>query len=144
MASVVLLAFALALTLTQVSCSKSTAQSNGTPTSATPIGLILYQGDDNNSANVNFYVCNYDGSNAHQIPVPSLPSGFAILEGGKLSPDGKTLFFLGRDMNQTNPGGTGVTYKTYLYSVGVDGSSLKQLTAVPANTSYDAEILGAY
>jgi hypothetical protein len=143
MATIVLLSFALALALTEASCSKSNAQASIISTTPTPVGLVLYEGDNNTTPGiVNFYICNYDGSNAHQIPVPNLPMGFTILEGGRLSPDGKTLFLLARDMSQSP--GAGGTYPTYLYSVGIDGSNLKQLATVPANSSYDAAVQGAY
>ena len=142
MAAVVLLAFALALTISQVSCSKSNAQTTGS-TTPTPIGLVLYEGDNDGNPNVlSFYVCNYDGSNAHQIPISGLPPHYGIAEGAKLSPDGKTLFFVAPDSSQ--PSGISATYVSYLYSVGVDGSNLKQLTAIPANSSYDATVEGAY
>ena len=35
------------------------------------------------------------------------------------------------------------TYTSYLYSAGVDGSNLKQLTAIQANSSYDPIVEGA-
>ena len=141
MAAVVLLFFALALTLTQVSCSKSSAQTTSATTS-TPLGLVLYEGDNDGNPNVvSFYVCNYDGSNAHQIQITGLPSGYAIQEGAKLSPDGKTLFLVAENTAQPLPGDL---YQCYLYSVGVDGSNLKQLTTIPTNSAYDATVEGAY
>jgi Tol biopolymer transport system component len=142
MAAVVLLTFGLALTISQVSCSKSNAQSTGS-TTPTPVGLVLYEGDNDGNPNVvSFFVCNYDGSNAHQIQVTGLPSGYQINEGARLSPDGKTLFFVAANTAQSS--GIPGTYLSYLYSIGVDGSNLKQLTAIPANSSYDATVEGAY
>ena len=147
MAAVVLLTFALVIAITQASCSKSSAQATGA-TTPTPLGLILYEGDDPNTSvgnfdAVHFYVSNYDGSNSHEIIITGLPSGYAIVEGGKLSPDGKNLFFIAANTSQPIPG-TPYLYQNYLYSVGVDGSSLKQLTALPANSCYDATVAGAY
>jgi hypothetical protein len=141
MGAAVLLCFAVALTLTQVSCSKSTAQTTGT---SSPVGLVLYEGDNAGNPNtVNFYLCNYDGSNAHQIQITGLPTGFVIQDGGKLSPDGKKLFFVAANTAQPIPGNA-YLYQCYLYTVGVDGSNLKQLTALPTNSSYDATVAGAY
>ena len=143
MAAVVLLTFALAVALTQASCSKSHAQTTGS-TTPTPIGLVLYEGDNDGSPNVvNFYVCNYDGSNSHQISISGLPSGYVIQDGGKLSPDGKNLFFIAANTAQSIPGNA-YLYQSYLYSVAVDGSNLKQLATLPTNSSYDATVAGAY
>jgi len=142
LATVILLAFALALTITQVSCSKATAQTTGS-TAPTPIGLVLYEGDNDGNPNVvSFYICNYDGNNAHQIQITGLPSGYQVNEGARLSPDGKSLFFVAA--NTAQPSGIPGTFLSYLYSIGVDGSNLKQLTAIPANSSYDATVEGGY
>src|SRR5579872_1149121 len=133
MATIVLLAFALALTLTQVSCSKSTAQTIGT-TNPTPIGKVLYEGIVQASPQniLSIFICNYDGSNAHQINVTGLPAGYGIDNGVKLSPDGKTLFFIAGNGNQS-----------YLFSANADGSNLKQLTPIPANSTVGATVDGA-
>jgi hypothetical protein len=134
MAAVVLLCFALALTLTQISCSKSNAQSTGS-TTPTPLGLVLYEvyntGVTNDSTIVAYYLCNYDGSNAHQINITGLPSGFALNTGAKLSPDGKTLFFVASLQSTQN---NFVSYQSYLYSATIDGSNLKQLSQLAGNT----------
>jgi len=134
MAAVVLLCFALALTLTQISCSKSNAQTTGS-TTPTPLGLVLYEAYNIASAgatdSITYYLCNYDGSNAHQINISGLPAGYLLGNGAKLSPDGKTLFFMAYSQSVQN---NFVISQSYLYSANIDGSNLKQLFQIPGNS----------
>jgi hypothetical protein len=134
MAAVVLLCFALALTLTQISCSKSSAQTTGS-TTPTPIGLVLYEANNigtvSGTDSVTYYLCNYDGSNNHQINITGLPSGYLLNNGAKLSPDGKTLFFVA--YSQTIQNNFAIS-QSFLYSANIDGSNLKQLFQIPGNS----------
>jgi hypothetical protein len=142
MAAVALLCFAVALTLTQISCSKSTAQTTSSST-PTPIGLVLFEGSSESTPYdlTTFYVCNYDGTNAHQIVIQNLPSGYVIQPGGKLSPDGKTLFFAAGNPAQTLPGNL---YQCYLYSTSTSGTNLTQIATISTNACYGPSVDGAY
>ena len=68
------------------------------------------------------WTSNYDGTNQKQVVV-SLPTGISITAGSadgaevKLSPDGKTIFFLAQDATQT----------AYIYSCTVSGSTVTKV-----------------
>jgi transglutaminase/protease-like cytokinesis protein 3 len=81
-----------------------------------------------------YYTVNYDVSNLKQINVSSFPLGDQMVDGtGKLSPDGKTLFFIGNTPNGS-----------YLYSINTDGTNLKQVIGSSTNPSVFDYVDGAY
>lgn len=79
-----------------------------------------------------FILINYDGTNKRTVPI-SLPAG-RILNGsdGKLSPDGKIIFF---EVYESN------TNTHFIYSCLTDGANLK---IIHSSTTDDFNVLGAY
>lgn len=149
MGTVFLSVVGLAITSTQISCSKTSAQTSNyvlpVATNSTLGGVIVGAGLSVNSSGVisttptssgltqigkllvvemlpnyesAFYICNYDGSNKTMIPI-TLPVGRKFASSpthGRLSPDGKILFFEVYESSTSNG---------FLYSCNVDGSNLK-------------------
>ena len=120
---------------TQISCQKSSAQSSVTSAIGSP-GLILYtqqvgttvpsdSGRTTTIYTTQYHTTNLDGTNLKTIPI-SLPTGLNVSPGGRLTNDGKTLLFLAYNSN---------TRQQYLYSCLMDGSSLKQVMNLTANSS---------
>jgi Tol biopolymer transport system component len=126
-------AFALSGILFQISCSNSDGISQNTNQS---LGKIIYFHLEQNNNNRGIWICNYDGTNATQIPIV-LPTGTTFsLENGdprpRLSPDGQRVFF--NVSVNTNP-----TNGASIYSCNIDGSDL-QPVVVSSNSS--SEFLG--
>jgi hypothetical protein len=128
--------------VTQISCQKSVAQTNGTNTPAANVILygksILVSGSTTDSSgnpikvwSYQFYLANIDGTNQLTIPI-NLPAGLYVLStGGYLTPDGKTIAF-----TAYNQAGT----VHQIYSCLIDGSELKKLIDIDNAT----QLLGAY
>jgi hypothetical protein len=136
LSSIALFVFSISILVFQMSCRKSVVAQTVT-SSVTPIGIVLIEGQNPLATNIDsthyYYTANYDGSNLKQINLSGLPSGTIIVpETGRLSPDGKTLFFIG---------GAGVRY---LYSINTNGTNLKQLFPMPTNAPNDVGLDGAY
>lgn len=132
----------LAITASQLSCTKSSAQT-GTSSGLTQLNIILFQKTDVNSTNnatrVELWTANYDGTNQKQIPI-TLSAGQSIKEGeARLSPDGKKVFMTVR---QTTTVGTVTTADSYIYSCNIDGSDFKKVVGF-ASSIY-AGINGVY
>lgn len=140
-----LLAIGAFILATQVSCQKTAAQTSNSPSAPSP-GLILYDQQVATSApgpvdssghattvmvySRQYYVASIDGTNPRQIPI-AMPSGFYAQAGGHLTVDGKTIVF--PVSKQSGP-------LQFLYSCGIDGSSLKQVMNMSGTTTFD----GAY
>ena len=125
--------FAIALTIIQMSCSKTTAQSS--PTSPTQVSKILYTSQA--GGNYKLWTANYDGTNATQINI-ALPAGVTLDFGSSdfsiyLSPDGQKIFFFGG--NPVSPGANS------LYSCNIDGSNV---LAVKTSSTELLHLYGAY
>lgn len=132
--SIVLCLFAVSILLFDISCTK-TAGAQITTTTTTglqQLGIVLYTKNitnTNTTAGMEFWIANYDGSNAHQIPVTA-PTGYS-LDGGVLSPDGKKLFY---NVYQNNS-----STNERMYSCNVDGSNV-----TPFISNISGYIKGAY
>jgi hypothetical protein len=129
--------FAIAVTLTEISCQKSIAQMSNTQigqhgnlvlyhktlpyiTAKDSLGNVLdtsYWGNE-------FYLSNIDGSDTKRIPV-TLPAGLYAVGTAHLSTDGNTLIF-----RVTGAPGPGPEIND-IYSCSIDGSNLKKIINGP-------------
>lgn len=135
MGTAILSAFALALTLVQISCSKTNAQTNNDAVSQ--INKIIYTRQNISSSAMQIWVANYDGSGASQIPV-ALPANLTISgdiasSAVRLSPDGQTIFFLAYDNTTT---------VCSIYSCNINGTNVQLV--IPHNNTDVVRIGGAY
>jgi hypothetical protein len=135
MGTVILSSFAIALSLVQISCSKTNAQS--TNSNLTQLSKIVYSRQNIISSDMQIWIANYDGTNPAQIPI-SLPAnvtitGDAAVSSVKLSPDGQTLFFLAYDNTTT---------VSSIYSCNINGSNVQLV--IPHNNTDVVRIGGAY
>ncbi len=89
------------------------------------------------AGSVQYWIVNYDGSNATQVNIPALPTGFSAYNGSapSLSPDGtKILFFVVQPSN-SNYGA--------IYSCNINGTNLVKV--FERNLSYNNwQFGGAY
>ena len=145
------------LLLTQISCQKSVAQTNGNQTVVQAnlillgkvVQIVVSPAVKNDTGAVikpeidalftQYSVANIDGSNKRQIPI-TLPAGLytGVFTGGYtggiqayLTPNGQTIVF-----TATNQSGT----VRAVYSCAIDGSNLKKLM----DTDSQTQLLGAY
>ena len=118
MGAIALLIFAIAISLVQISCSKSNAQQNR-PLDNPQLNKIVYVKNWGTSPQI--WVANYDGSSATQIPLV-LPANLVIdinvsTRSLKISPDGQTIFFAVSDTSSA-------TINTQIYSCSITGSNV--------------------
>ena len=98
MGAICLSLFAIALSLVQISCSKTEAQTS--TNNITPLNKILYQETfipvGGNLGIFRYSIMNYDGSGIQHLNIP-FPPGFHFSVGGQgsLSPDMTKIFFIG-------------------------------------------------
>ena len=129
-----LLLFTSSILLFQASCSKSNAQMTNTNSQA---GKIVF--GRNVSGHYQIWIANYDGSNAVAIPIV-LPQDISLIQnvdskGVKVSPDGKTLFFLaGKIVNNYQ--------EVSVYCCNIDGSNAHLI--IQGNDGSTADILEVY
>ena len=133
LSSIILLLFSCSILLFQVSCQKEAnaqTNSNGIIQSNKILYAVGYQGGPGvvNSAAKEYWIMNYDGTNATKIPL-TFDSNFSYTMYPKISPDGKTIFFSASS-----------SYKAYLYSCSVDGTNLRTLTIKDQNAGSGANI----
>ena len=129
--SVFLTLFAISITLVQISCSKSTAQSQNTTTQINKIVFAQFT----NPTSVSFRICNYDGSAVQNLNIP-LPSGYNLLtiHHPVLSPDGTKLFFVA--VNNTSS-------RRSIFTCDITGTNITKI--VDADTgSQEIQLGGAY
>jgi Tol biopolymer transport system component len=134
--TIVLIVFALAFALVQVSCSKSNAQ---TPTSnLSQLDKIVFVKWNPTITDLpTIWTANADGTNAVQIPI-TLPAGTTISFdlynlSVKLSPDGQKIFFGATDT-------TGGFH--FIYSCNIDGSNVTKICQ--GGTNEYVRLGGAY
>ncbi len=120
--------FAIALTVVQMSCSKSNAQSSRT---TAQINKIIYQKYFGTSTGI--FIANYDGSGQRKLNI-TFPSGYAAYNysAPTLSPDGAKVFFILVD-------GTGTRT---IFSCDTSGANLNPI--VVCSNAADAQLGGAY
>jgi Tol biopolymer transport system component len=115
MGSVVLTAFAISISLIQMSCSKEAlAQGNST----SQIGKVIFKKMISNGG-AEIWTCNYDGTSAAKVNI-TLPSGVTYSDDMNpvISPNGQKIFF--------TAGATG-SFKGDLYNCNTDGSSVTKI-----------------
>jgi hypothetical protein len=116
--SITFLAFSLINLLFSYGC-KKTILPPGSHGIIPQVGKVLL---DDSTEGV-YSIMNYDGSDKHTIPIPMTQSqGFGNVPlDGKLSPDGKILYFAMWDFD---------SWKERIYSCNIDGTDLKLLSNV--------------
>ena len=119
--SIVLSAFALSITLVQISCSKSDAQQNRTMAPTGQLNKIIYF-TDYPGPNAKIWIANYDGTGATQIPVV-LPTNVEYdqtvnTQTLRISPDGQTIFFSATDKTQP-------LFNASIYSCDASGNNVR-------------------
>lgn len=123
MGTIVLCLFAIAVSLIQVSCSKTDAQQNqqNTISSLVQLNKIVFS-KEIPTGGAEIWTANYDGTNQIQVPV-ALPPNFYIASNvdhaTRLSPDGQTIFFLG-NYTPATPG-----IQSSIYACNIDGSNFR-------------------
>ena len=133
MGAICLSVFAIALSLVQISCSKTEAQNS--PNQITSVNKILISELIPGASFPKYTVMNYDGTGAHILNIP-FPTGFvsSSVHQPVLTPDASKVFFEGRDAVNTAYG---------IYSCDTSGANLSRIyNAVP--TAFDVQISGAY
>jgi Tol biopolymer transport system component len=132
-----LICFGVSISLIQISCSKSDAQtnSNNNQNVVAQVNKILYTSQASGSYKI--WTANYDGTNPTQINI-ALPAGVTIPFGHSnfsmyLSPDGQKIFFFAD--NPVSPGANS------LYSCNIDGSNV---LPVITSSSELLQLYGAY
>jgi hypothetical protein len=125
---IILLFSAIAFTSLQIACSKSEAQTSPT-TGFTPLNKLVFTKSLGNDVPREIWTCNYDGSNATKV---NLPSTLFLKENpvAVLSPDGKKIFFSASTTPANLPGGyNNSTFSNLLdlYSCNLDGTSLTKI-----------------
>lgn len=93
MGSIVLCVFSISIVIFQASCTKS-LEAETTTSAATQLNKILFEKFDRVANKQDgIYIANYDGSNPVKINIV-LPGLTGIqVNGARLSPDGKLVFF---------------------------------------------------
>jgi len=130
--SLYLATFVLAGIMFQISCSNTENETSST--ASTSIGKLIYVKQAiNGIGGVTLWTCNYDGTNATQIPV-ALPSNlaFSSINGDarpRLSPDGQKVFFLLSDFNDEY-------ITTSIYSCDIDGQNLHEIMSATNTETY--------
>lgn len=124
-----LFVFALAGILFQISCSNSDENTLSNNSNTVNLGKIVYFHLENNNRGI--WTCNYDGSNATQIPI-SLPTNITFsMENGdprpRLSPDGQKVFFIVQ---------TTTTTGASIYSCNIDGTNLQPVVVSNNSSEY--------
>ena len=137
MSAICLSLFAISISLIQISCSKTEAQTSTNQISS--INKIIFQEESTGGAGnpnvVKFFIMNFDGTGVQQINI-SFPAGFSVasMHPPVLSPDGSKVFFTGRETAYTVQG---------IYSCDISGSNVIRIHDCNA-TAFDAIIGGAY
>jgi hypothetical protein len=135
LSSIALFVFSISIVIFQMSCRKS-AVAQSVTNSVSPISIILIERQDSSGTGGRqaYYTMNYDGSNLKQINVSNFPLTDQMIPGtGKLSPDGKILFFMGNTASGT-----------FVYSINTNSTNINQLYQIPQNGLLNAGIDGAY
>ncbi|MBL0883216.1 MAG: hypothetical protein IBJ16_07735 [Chitinophagaceae bacterium] len=116
--ALVLFTFALAVLLFQISCRK---QVLAEPTGAQMNKILYFLGVPPSVGPNELWMANYDGTNPTKINIV-LPANITVggEQGLSLSPDGKTIFFIGREQ-------IGFVTKHHVYRCKVDGSNAERI-----------------
>ena len=137
--SIVLCLFAIAITLTEIGCQKSIAQTTKpgddnthfilyNKTDEVKIPVVTQTDSGTNTTYLNYYATEYftvglDGNNEMKIPI-NLPEDLYVSSDAKLTSDGSTIVFnvyTKPTENDNSP------LQCYIYSCSLDGSNLKKV-----------------
>jgi hypothetical protein len=116
--SIILLIFSASIFIFSISCEKEADAQTTDNTSVQNLGVLFFLKKDH--VNGEIWKSNYDGSNQVKIIINSFPTSSDIDDDSdfKISPDGKKIFFVIRNM---------VTSKSSMYSCNIDGTGLIML-----------------
>lgn len=104
---------------------------NSSPVSANINRLLFFKEySANNSLVTEYWLINYDGSNAYKIPITPPPGTKVLENNGRLTPDGKRLLFMVRneDLNVNS-----------IYSCLLDGTGLVKIVEGEAGAWFHIE-----
>ena len=132
MGAICLSLFAIALSLVQISCSKTEAQNS--TNQIISLNKILYKETFPGGVN-RFSIMNYDGTGIQHLNI-SFPAGFTTTTYNQpvLSPDATKVFFAGYEAANNSP---------VIYSCDTSGANLMRI-AYGDPTAFDAFVTGAY
>ena len=104
----------IAITSTQISCSKSTAQTSSS--GLTQLNKLIYYKD------YEVWTANYDGTGSSKVNI-TLPAGIGMAYSSELtlSPNGQKIFFT------AGPGTNGTAVNGDLYSCNIDGTGVTKV-----------------
>lgn len=111
--------------------SKGTLSVTPAETAVTQISKILFA--KSSSSKTELWTANYDGTGQTKINI-TLPAGKRLGKEAKLSPDGKTVFFIAFDTNN----------KAYLYTCKLNGTAITLLVDGSSLTTEGVTLSGAY
>ena len=137
LSSITFCVLSFSLSIVQIGCSKTEAQSPNTTLGQLNKIVYTMQNTTNPNILIEIWTCNYDGTNQTQIPI-TVPTDVEInttneRATARISPDGQKVFFVG--MNTT-------TNLYSIYSVNISGGLAQQIVA-PSTRNF-IEIGGAY
>jgi len=129
--AICLSAFAIALSLVQISCSKTEAQSSNNQ--ITSVNKILIK--ELIPGLLRFSLINYDGTGVQRLNIP-FPPGFTTssTHNPVLSPDARKIFFEGKETANPNYG---------IYSCDTSGANFERILDLDPAT-LDGQVCGAY
>ncbi len=139
--AILLTCFAIAISLVQISCSKTEAQTNSNNQAGlAQLNKILFT-KNTVSGEPQIWTANYDGTNATLIPV-ALPTDIHIAgelytHSVRLSPDGNTIFFSGYNA-------TVATNFNAIYACNIDGTNVREIIPSDVGNSVQIRLGGAY
>ena len=137
MGTVFLTVIGLAITASQFSCTKGSAQT--TTGNVVQLNKIIYLKSITvgTSASQTYtseiWTANFDGSNATKVPI-TLPSGVSIPTYPKLSPDGKLVIF-----ETLRPSSVAGRSLQDIYTCSIDGSNLTKIISGNVIDAYNYE-----
>lgn len=141
--SIILSLFCITLLLVQISCTKKTIAQTSAPVQVVQQNKILITTNIGTPPHdsTEILICNYDGSEPGGIVSDQfLPSTSRIIGGAKMSPDGKHVFFVVKDVNNN--------YFLYKSDRATENNSLtpgKKITNLSMYSDVtDIQISGAY
>lgn len=124
-------AFLSLIVLLSSSCSKSSDDTDNTPTPTNSVGVIYRKAENVNFTMVELWSVQSDGTNNHKLPI-TLPRGWAFDnydDVAEVSTDNKTLAMVAT--NQTS--------QSAIYKCNIDGTNLQQALIFPANVGIELQ-----
>ncbi|MFB6456556.1 hypothetical protein ACE38W_14895 [Chitinophaga sp. Hz27] len=130
-----LLAFNVAIMLTQMSCSKESKAQTTNPSGYIPQNkFLILENLKGSSTKQQLLIVDYAGQPQSSISPLILPNGVTF-DQGRVTPDGKTIIFTGVV--------TGANGASKVYSMNIDGTNMKELLSRDPNNS-ELELMNTY